>query len=564
MTKLWKKISAAALAAALMLSCMAGCSGGGTESKKEEGGSAADESMSQGSSDGSAESSQSGDYAEHMTLSVAVWGIGDTIIDGEDEVRDRLYDKFNIDIEPYAVTWGDYGEKIQLWAATNQLPDITAYDAAYTDTFRKWRDQGVVRALPDNWASFENVAKMLDNAEGRAMNEVAETEANPVFYGIPRPNYQSDEDGITDYGIAIRRDWMENVGVTKVPETPDELLDLLKKFVTDDPNQSSKADTVGLAGYTFSWMTVLMNGECPDAVNGFRWSFAEDGSLVPCFMTKNFLNGVKVMKEFYDAGVIDPDYIIYKGEDGRDKFLNGQAGAYAHSGPTYSGTGIMAERFGEAYPDKSLDEIVAFVPLFANSETGKTTFPAPSKYWSETYLSSNVDDAKAQRCMALMDYLLSVEGYEDISLGIEGVSYKKLGEGKYEVLPMTKEDGSPMTVAERYPCTGLYSLGFWGPYRQDIAPGHTDGQIKLYDDYQTLMFDEKKAAVADAPNTKGLLLDETKDLATADDHYEEIINQLMTSDDIDAAWQDMVDSYMSQGYDQVIAEMNQLYKDAGR
>lgn len=224
----------------------------------------------------------------------------------------------------------------------------------------------------------------------------------------------------------------------------------------------------------------------------------------------------------------------------------------------------MAERFGEAYPDKSLDEIVAFVPLFANSETGKTTFPAPSKYWSETYLSSNVDDAKAQRCMALMDYLLSVEGYEDISLGIEGVSYKKLGEGKYEVLPMTKEDGSPMTVAERYPCTGLYSLGFWGPYRQDIAPGHTDGQIKLYDDYQTLMFDEKKAAVADAPNTKGLLLDETKDLATADDHYEEIINQLMTSDDIDAAWQDMVDSYMSQGYDQVIAEMNQLYKDAGR
>lgn len=197
--------------------------------QKEEGSSAADESMSQGSSDGSAESSQSDDYAEHMTLSVAVWGIGDTIIDGEDEVRDRLYDKFNIDIEPYAVTWGDYGEKIQLWAATNQLPDITAYDAAYTDTFRKWRDQGVVRALPDNWASFENVAKMLDNAEGRAMNEVAETEANPVFYGIPRPNYQSDEDGITDYGIAIRRDWMENVGVTKVPETPDELLDLFEK-----------------------------------------------------------------------------------------------------------------------------------------------------------------------------------------------------------------------------------------------------------------------------------------------------------------------------------------------
>lgn len=38
----------------------------------------------------------------------------------------------------------------------------------------------------------------------------------------------------------------------------------------------------------------------------------------------------------------------------------------------------------------------------------------------------------------------------------------------------------------------------------------------------------------------------------------------MLSDDVDAAWQAMVDSYMAQGYDKVIAEMNELYKESGR
>ena len=72
------------------------------------------------------------------------------------------------------------------------------------------------------------------------------------------------------------------------------------------------------------------------------------------------------------------------------------------------------------------------------------------------------------------------------------------------------------------------------------------------------------AAPTDRPNTDGLILEETSDYNTAGNDYEKICNDLMLSDDVEAAWKEMVDSYMAQGYDKVIAEMNKLYKESGR
>lgn len=57
---------------------------------------------------------------------------------------------------------------------------------------------------------------------------------------------------------------------------------------------------------------------------------------------------------------------------------------------------------------------------------------------------------------------------------------------------------------------------------------------------------------------------DSADYDTAGADFEKICNDLMLSDDVDAAWQAMVDSYMAQGYDKVIAEMNELYKESGR
>ncbi len=555
----WQKKALSLALAALMSASLVAC---GNDSGKESSSEPASTPASSTAAEESSKTEEADPFAEHMKISIAVWNIGDAITDGEDAVRDALYDKLNIEIEPYAVTWGDYVEKIMLWAATNKLPDMTAYEAGYTETFRKWRDEGVIRALPDA-SNYPNVAAQLNTESGRSINEVAHDDANPTFYAIPRPNIVVPEDAMLENGIMIRRDWMENVGVTKVPENIDEFIDLMKKFQNEDPDGNGKNDTIGLAGYTFAYMSFLFSGECPDAVNGFRWEFAEDGSLIPAFMTEAFRDGVKTLKKAYDAGIIDPDYIIYKGEEGRDKFANGQAGAYAHAGPSLGGTQAMEDKILKTYPDKTIDELIAFIPWFANPTTGEVRYPSITPSWSETYLSSSVDDAKAERCMALMDFLLSDEGYELVGLGIEGETYTKDADGNYQVIELTKSDGTPMALKEKYPATQLQTLANWTPFRSASSPAYSDGLKKLRNEYMADM-ESRGATFTNRPDTNGLILEDSADYDTAGADFEKICNDLMLSDDVDAAWQAMVDSYMAQGYDKVIEEMNKLYKESGR
>ena len=150
----WQKKALSLALAALMSASLVAC---GNDSGKESSSEPASTPASSTAAEESSKTEEADPFAEHMKISIAVWNIGDAITDGEDAVRDALYDKLNIEIEPYAVTWGDYVEKIMLWAATNKLPDMTAYEAGYTETFRKWRDEGVIRALPDA-SNYPNVA----------------------------------------------------------------------------------------------------------------------------------------------------------------------------------------------------------------------------------------------------------------------------------------------------------------------------------------------------------------------------------------------------------------------
>ena len=223
----------------------------------------------------------------------------------------------------------------------------------------------------------------------------------------------------------------------------------------------------------------------------------------------------------------------------------------------------MEDKILKTYPDKTIDELIAFIPWFANPTTGEVRYPSITPSWSETYLSSSVDDAKAERCMALMDFLLSDEGYELVGLGIEGETYTKDANGNYQIIELTKSDGTPMALKEKYPATQLQTLANWTPFRSASSPAYSDGLKKLRNEYMADM-ESRGATFTNRPDTNGLILEDSADYDTAGADFEKICNDLMLSDDVDAAWQAMVDSYMAQGYDKVIEEMNKLYKESGR
>lgn len=562
-----KKLLALTMIAALSTS-MFGCSSNGsdknknastgTNSNKQEN----TDSKANGTSTDTGSDGTEDRFAEPMEISIAVWNIGDAITDTDDAVLKTIYDKFNITIKPYAVTWGDYAEKITLWAAAGNLPDMTAYEAGYTSTYTDWTTQGVVRALPSDLSLYPNVAAQVYSDGGKAVNCVTDSDTNPTYYAVPRPQVKNVEETMLDYGIFLRKDWMEAVGVTEVPDNVDDLISLLQKFQTEDPDGNGIDDTIGLTGYSFRWMSGVMTGTCTPSINGLRWVYAEDGSIEPVWKNESFLEGMKVMKKFYDAGVLDPDYIILKGEEGRDKFKNGQAGAYVHSGPTLAALQIMESAFATKYPDKAFEDLLVSVPLF-NDKDGHPEYVQGETFWSETYLSKNVSDEKADRCLALLDFLLSDEGYELVSLGIEGVDYTKDADGNITLIDRLDSEGNVMSMNDKYPSSRLQGLANWTGYRSASSPAYSDTIKKMSSDYMADM-NARGIQPVKLPNTNGVVLEDTKSLDIAGGEMEKIFNDLMTADDIEAAWKAMVDKYMKSGYDQVIEEMNTLYKATGR
>ena len=90
------------------------------------------------------------------------------------------------------------------------------------------------------------------------------------------------------------------------------------------------------------------------------------------------------------------------------------------------------------------------------------TMFAERAYWSETYISSYVDDDKCARILSIYDWMYSDEGMRFMAFGFEGEDYEYDADGQIvRLLPM-KESGNMMGLNEKYPfASGMPSLACW-------------------------------------------------------------------------------------------------------
>ena len=156
-----------------------------------------------------------GGKLEHMDISVGYWDV-ETALCGDD-IQKFIEEKFNVTFEPMNVTWDDYYEKEQTWAATDSLPDVFCADFRASATFGKWAREGVIRSIPEDLSAYPNLSAYLDSpaAEG--------CKIDGDLYCIFRKTYQEQAETVKDRIILYRWDLAQKAGVTKEPETWDEL-----------------------------------------------------------------------------------------------------------------------------------------------------------------------------------------------------------------------------------------------------------------------------------------------------------------------------------------------------
>ncbi|RIX59513.1 hypothetical protein D3P08_05045 [Paenibacillus nanensis] len=225
-------------------------------------------------------------------------------------VQKWLEDKFNVKIKPVKVTDASI--------ASGDIPDIfmlgdPANVAAYQNQGVLMSiDPGMLREkMPEYYADIEKNSKLFQTV---TFDE--ELWAIPMFIDL-KPY---------DLAMLWRKDWLDNVGITKVPETLDEFEQAVYAFAQKDPDQNGQKDTYGLTGTaTSTWSSGFYSIFGAFGVEPTMWH-EKNGEIVNGSVMPETKEALAKLRQWYADGVIDPEFITDTQDSYRKKLYNGRIG----------------------------------------------------------------------------------------------------------------------------------------------------------------------------------------------------------------------------------------------
>lgn len=324
-----KKKALALLLALSMTAAMAGCGGSdGGDAGDQKGGEESSVSESkddaQEDTDSGAEDSNSGGEVsdgpegfnatgmpimdEKITLTAWIEGGADTDW-SQNEFLKEIEEKANIKLEIISTPSADSLQKRNLMLAGDDYPDLllTDWTAILTksDIMQFAIKEGIFLPITDYVDKYGNNMKRVFD-ETPAYRE-GSTAPDGEIYGFAR---FSECYHCSAYPkIYVRQDWMDKLGL-EMPTTTEELREVLRAFVNEDPNGNGKKDEIGIIGAT-DWNTpvewALMGMSFQTVKPDFWLSLGADGESIEFSpATDAYREGLRYIKSLYDEGLIDP------------------------------------------------------------------------------------------------------------------------------------------------------------------------------------------------------------------------------------------------------------------
>lgn len=537
------KFSTLTIILALLAGLLAGC---GTKDASNEGNSGNGETNS-------VNTASDDPYKDHLEISVGFWDIDNVAARfEEDRIFQDLMKKFNITLKPVNVTWDDYVQKYQMWAASGQLPDVFATDAIGTQYYRNWVNQGIVKSLPEDMSAYPHLAAYFETPDIKGLSE------DGKFYNVPRRMFPTVQWSVLDRPVLYRWDLAQKAGIMKEPETWDEFKAMLQAIVDQDPEGKKvtglTSSTVKMLG-GFFWLYGNAAATSDGSGSDFKW-IKEDGQYVPAVFSKNALPALQNMREMFENKLVDPDIALTKPDTAYDKFVSGKSAALLMGGGFMGiDQNVYEKRWKTAYPDADFTEnIKVLKPL--KGPDGERYHPVFKTYWSESYFNAKIDDKKLDRILRLYDYVLSEEGSTLLTYGMEGEDYKLEGDKK---VPLHEEN-----LNEKYPAkTFLLNLVTYNTsdaYAMD-SPTIANKNIRQ-EAVNFIDWSINNSNVPDYDIRLTYMSTPTKDKFSVLDH-DDLLKVMLSKEPVDKAWNDILTSYKSKGLDRMIEEVNVKAKESG-
>lgn len=226
-----------------------------------------------------------------------------------------LEEKYNIKITPIFLASNNYKEKKAMLMAGGEIPDLI-YELDPADVVQD-ANQGLIMKLP-----YDTIKKYAPYIFEQITNTspIAWTYANVDGnnYGVPNLIYTNSYSKISMW----RKDWLNKVGISKIPETIDEMHAALYKFTYNDPDGNGKKDTYGMSGDIKQYNLFFTEIFGAYGVTPFNWMNVNSKPVYGGF-APGMKEALKTLSVWYKEGLIHPDFISDNAyTTGKDKFTS--------------------------------------------------------------------------------------------------------------------------------------------------------------------------------------------------------------------------------------------------
>ncbi|NOU70385.1 extracellular solute-binding protein [Paenibacillus sp. LMG 31458] len=344
--------------------------------------------------------------------------------------------------------------------------------------------------------------------------------------------------------LYIRKDWMEKVG-GKIPQTSDELLDLLRLFRDKDPNGNGKQDEIAFTMRSnFTWWYNIAG----------MWGIGQsnyhvlNGEVTPDIINPNMKTALGFLKTMYDEKLLDSEFLTNATTD--KKVYADVVGSFVHLTDSIEN---WNDAITKALPGKKPELIAIPTPKGKgyNGPVGGIKKPN-DKYYVITKAAKN-----PEAIIKMLDWFATDEGVIFHRLGLEGDTYTKEGD------KFVYDDAKDKTNKSDLRILAFGSQGTMNPI--------VDNNLKRTPDQQRLY--NMRVSAMEMSRKEGLLkaeqgLPEAQTVKKFPDinpgnspMYQEIAAKIVLGKLPLDAFDDYVKKYRQQGGDELIKEMTEAYNN---
>lgn len=433
------------LAAAIFAGMLAGCSGDGTqESSTASSSSGTGTSSSSASSGGSAEAGSLPIVDEPITLRVLSENRADITLGNDMPVFQELEKRTNIhlDWELLPIDSGEKTTKFNVIMASGDIPDLVHHTDA--NNVNRYGMQGLFLPLQDLINEYApNMVEVFNNPlEGDEIPYDIDvwgsiTAADGNIYTVPIISASNAIGAVW----GIRTDWLDTLGL-EVPETPDELYEVLKAFKEQDPNGNGEADEIPwVAGNGGKTGTITPIVSAFDAHMDL-YVDPETDTIKYGPVEENYKEAMLYLNKLYSEGLIESDYLTATSDQWLARAGGNQAGfMFVWPGSGFAASNNELQKLDENYHFEPIKPFIS-----ASGNRTKDTYVSGAAVQYRTSVSA--DTEYPVEIIRYLDYCFSDEGFLLANFGIEGDDYTMVdGKPQYTDKILDNPDGiDPETI----------------------------------------------------------------------------------------------------------------------